>query len=308
MFGVVLNGNSQDISGYSIENDSIIFVFDARDYQTYTVSRLWKTYDNDDIDIESVSVAGEFNDWAKDKWKLTKTGQYTYRLAKHLDDFIDRFSWDFKFVVNDKYWAEPNQNVRNIAKSKPNGRYYIDANNLRLFTSTSKEEGNICFTLDGFEDAEKIVLSGTFNYWNEQAFVMTKTESGWEISIHLKPGFYEYKFIVDGEWITDPKNPNVVENEFSEYNSYLDVLTPVTFSLHNYADAEDVYLAGSFNDWHENSLRMEKTDTAWTLTLDLIGGKHHYKFIVDGEWILDPDNALKEYDYDGNINSVLMVR
>ncbi|TMM28695.1 hypothetical protein FDT66_13800 [Polaribacter aestuariivivens] len=35
---------------------------------------------------------------------------------------------------------------------------------------------------------------------------------------------------------------------------------------------------------------------------------YHYKFIVDGSWELDPNNSIKEYDGNGHINSVIMVK
>ena len=37
----------------------------------------------------------------------------------------------------------------------------------------------------------------------------------------LPPGAYEYKFVVDGEWLTDPGNPEVRPNAFGTYNSVL---------------------------------------------------------------------------------------
>ena len=53
---------------------------------------------------------------------------------------------------------------------------------------------------------------------------------------------------------------------------------------------------------------MTKISEGWQYTLLLSGGKHHYKFIVDGVWILDPINPVKEYVGEGNINSVYMVK
>ena len=32
------------------------------------------------------------------------------------------------------------------------------------------------------------------------------------------------------------------------------------------------------------------------------------KFIVDGEWLVDPNNTVKEYDGEGHVNSVVMVK
>ena len=73
-------------------------------------------------------------------------------------------------------------------------------------------------------------------------------------------------------------------------------------------DAQKVILTGTFNNWSEDEYRMTKVESGWKLTIKLSGGKHHYKFIVDDEWIIDPDNAVKEYDYDGHVNSVRMVK
>ncbi len=54
----------------------------------------------------------------------------------------------------------------------------------------------------------------------------------------------------------------------------------------------EVILTGSFNNWDEQQLKMKKTDSGWSKTLILPGGKHHYKFIVDGEWKVDPENTV----------------
>jgi hypothetical protein len=53
---------------------------------------------------------------------------------------------------------------------------------------------------------------------------------------------------------------------------------------------------------------MNKTKNGWEYKLKLFGGKYHYKFIVDDNWIVDPENPVKEYDYNGNINSVYIVK
>ena len=308
VLSLVQSVKGQETTGYTIKNDSIIFTFDVRDYSRYTVEDHRKYVDDEEVDIASVAVAGEFNNWSRGDWKMTKKSKYVYQLAKSLDDFTDRFSWEFKYVVNEKYWAEPYVVEENNLLTKIKDYFYVDSRNLRLFTSMPTADGNTLFKLKGYEDANEVVLSGSFNYWHESLYKMQKTEDGWTLRLDLRPGQYEYKFIIDGHWIEDPDNPNKVENEYMEYNSYIDVLAPVTFTLENYADAENVYLAGSFNDWEEQNLAMQKTDSGWTLTLDLIGGKHQYKFVVDGEWIIDPKNSLKEYDAEGNINSVLMLR
>ena len=49
-------------------------------------------------------------------------------------------------------------------------------------------------------DAVEVLLSGTFTNWNKLPIV--RTESGfWEAGIEVPPGKYEYRFIVDGQWM-----------------------------------------------------------------------------------------------------------
>jgi chromosome partitioning protein len=52
--------------------------------------------------------------------------------------------------------------------------------------------------------AEKVYVAGEFNNWQPQP--MKKHGSAWETTFKLNPGDYEYKFVVDGEWVTDPHN------------------------------------------------------------------------------------------------------
>lgn len=54
-------------------------------------------------------------------------------------------------------------------------------------------------------DARAVFLAGTFNDWDPQATPMVKGTGGnWSVAVELKPGHYEYKFVVDGEWCCAP--------------------------------------------------------------------------------------------------------
>ena len=296
------------VLGYRIEGDSIVFTFNANDYKKFTDESTGKKLDFDDFDIESVVVSGEFNLWSRDKWVMHKVSENIYELKKKLTDFSDQFSWEFKFVINDKIWAEPYKKANNLIPAVDDYGNRLHVYNLKVFTARAREDGNIVFKLKGFLDAKEVILTGSFNRWDEELFKMHKTEDGWVIALEIKPGEYEYKFIVDGQWIEDPSNPSKRKNEYDGYNSVINVQVPIVFKLNGYQDAEKVILAGSFNDWNENDLKMTKTDDGWEVTVLLSGGKYHYKFIVDSDWILDPDNSVKEFDEDGNINSVRMVK
>jgi hypothetical protein len=54
--------------------------------------------------------------------------------------------------------------------------------------------------------------------------------------------------------------------------------------------AASVYLAGDFNNWNPTIEKMNKTGGKFEVRLFLLPGKYRYKFVVDGNWIADPDN------------------
>lgn len=72
---------------------------------------------------------------------------------------------------------------------------------------------------------------------------------------------------------------------------------------------QEVFLAGTFNDWCPDSLPMEeKKKGVYSVKLELETGLYEYKFIVNDVWTPDPDpsrdwtqNAL------GTLNSLLRV-
>ncbi len=57
-------------------------------------------------------------------------------------------------------------------------------------------------------EAQEVYLAGNFNEWNASEFAMRKFKGGRYVKkMKLKPGRYEYLFVIDGEWCPDPTNP-----------------------------------------------------------------------------------------------------
>lgn len=67
----------------------------------------------------------------------------------------------------------------------------------------------------------------------------------------------------------------------------------------------DVQLAGSFNNWNPEKHPMKYESGVYRKTVMLPGGRHEYKFVIDGFWCVDPE--CKEWCPDGHgaLNSVL---
>jgi hypothetical protein len=80
------------------------------------------------------------------------------------------------------------------------------------------------------------------------------------------------------------------------------------FRLKGYAEATIVILSGSFNNWNQSQFIFGREGDEWICRIDLEPGGHTYKFIVDGNWLLDPANADTEEDAAGNVNSVLQKK
>lgn len=72
--------------------------------------------------------------------------------------------------------------------------------------------------------AKKVSLVGSFNNWNTKGTSAKKDAQGnWLIKVNLKPGRYEYKFLVDGNWINDPSNRAMTTNSFGTQNNILEI-------------------------------------------------------------------------------------
>lgn len=84
-------------------------------------------------------------------------------------------------------------------------------------------KGNTTFRLKGHDDASVVVLSGTFNEWNQSQILFGREGDEWVCRIDLDPGVYRYKFIVDGDWLLDPSNPDTAEDEAGNVNNVLEV-------------------------------------------------------------------------------------
>jgi hypothetical protein len=54
--------------------------------------------------------------------------------------------------------------------------------------------------------------------------------------------------------------------------------------------AREVFLVGDFNNWNPTVERMPRSGDVFEISLYLVEGSYRYKFVVDGRWLVDPDN------------------
>ena len=52
--------------------------------------------------------------------------------------------------------------------------------------------------------------------------------------------------------------------------------------------AQDVFIAGDFNEWREGELPMARSDDGyWTAQMRLPAGEFKFRYCADGEWFTD---------------------
>ena len=129
-------------------------------------------------------------------------------------------------------------------------------------------------------DAESVWVTGTFTGWagtpEEGAIELTNNGSGSWSTVHTigMSGQHQYKFIVDGDrWVTDPENPNTVDDGQGGENSVLHVCKggsmtheacqEVTFEWRGNADS--VWVTGTFTGWADSpkkgALTLQETES-----------------------------------------------
>lgn len=72
--------------------------------------------------------------------------------------------------------------------------------------------------------AKQVSLCGDFNGWATETTPMERAQDGsWETTVALAPGRYQYKFVVDGQWMPDPRARENVPNQHGTLNSVVEV-------------------------------------------------------------------------------------
>ena len=82
----------------------------------------------------------------------------------------------------------------------------------------------VVFSLEAPPDVT-VQIAGDFNNWVPESLhrAYIHGKSVWHKAIPLKPGAYAYKYVIDGNWITDPANSETVDDHRGGKNSFIQV-------------------------------------------------------------------------------------
>ncbi|MFM9984016.1 MAG: glycogen-binding domain-containing protein [Flavobacteriales bacterium] len=287
---------------FRVENEEMILRLD-RSWNKRTTDSILVLFDMAKLSVDSAWRFGSAGQLALDGWLVRKKGKNQLEVYKStqggrgfdligLPLSLDGGGKDSVMI------GEPNTNSFD--------NLHFGFNDFKNTSVYALNDSLTVFRLDGFKKAKQVYLSGSFNNWSTQGFVMKRDEIGWVLPIPLAAGKHEYKFIVDGRWMGDPFNNQKTPDNAGDYNSVF-FKTNYTFRLKGYPEARRVVVAGSFNNWSEGEPEMQRIGDSWVLDVFLPDGTFPYKFIVDNNWITDPANPDARPDGYGNINSFISL-
>lgn len=312
-----------------------------------------------------VYLAGTFNNWSPTAWEMKLVdGVWTYEVE------LKPGTYQYKFVIDGKTWKEDPEAPAYVDDgfggkngiftltddgkiTAPEGTAPAQAQQGgKKYVLNEKRENTIFVDADGYviiryynKDAKQPYIAGSFNNWKADDTPLYFIEDGWwEAVLELQPGVYEYKFVVDGNWIPDPNAFAYTDDGFGGLNAVIEVarengklvvrapatavkeekqeeakeqresavttskVTPglsivdgkVMFAVKK-ENAQEAYLAGSFNGWNPRAQKMQLVDGYWVATLALQPGVHKYKyvFVIGGNDVWEEDPLAPAYEPDG---------
>lgn len=126
---IARNVTTNDQTGYSLENNDVLFHFDQSHYSVATNGTTGEYRAINGLGpIESVSVAGSFDDWNPGADLMKKEKGHEYALAIPQDRFENLpLKVPFKFVINKIWWVEPPLEASNrIPTGRNNGGFNLE--------------------------------------------------------------------------------------------------------------------------------------------------------------------------------------
>jgi hypothetical protein len=270
----ILLQNTPNAQFLSTDNGITFGVNKFRNKKTFAIEDSVVTFFlRNNKDARRVMLAGSFNNWSPDVLAMNRTDSGWIAYVK-----LGPGKHWYKFVVDGNWMVDnDNQLKENDGQGNINSVFY---------------KTNTVFTLNGFANAKKVFLAGSFNNWKPGELLMNKTSSGWQLPLYLAEGTHTYKFVVDGKWMKDENNNEKLPDGHGDFNSVIRFGRTYLFKLNGFENVKQVVVAGSFNNWKEDELYMNKTSGGWEWPYTLGAGNYEYKFIVDDKWITDPGNAM----------------
>lgn len=94
----------------------------------------------------------------------------------------------------------------------------------RLYGVRATSQG-LLFVQPWKPETQRVQIAGDFNGWEPARTPMTRDDAlgVWQAVVHVPPGRYRYRLVVNGQWVADPFNHYVETNPFGELNNVVEI-------------------------------------------------------------------------------------
>ncbi len=141
-----------------------------------------------------------------------------------------------------------------------------------------------------------------FNISNDSLWIRASNEAKGYNPILLKIGDSQFTLMTRTEGVNYRTFQYIFDN-IDEYGTHM--------------DTNKIYVMGNFNNWNRTSHPLQFDGLSWSLTLPFPPGNYEYKFVVNGEELLDPQNKFYKpnglgghnsiFSYNGTVNKALCI-
>lgn len=170
----------------------------------------------------NVYLSGSFVNWER---MLKMKRSYFDVWYYFYTEGINKGDYSYKYNVDNFWILDPNnKDITRDVYDHPLSLLHIPTKMIFFQKSPIIEDGyKVVFWLNDIS-ARSIYIYGDFNKWDPYQLPLEKEGNTWTISLTLRPGIYGYRFIIDYEKeILDPNNPKILENNFGEKCSIVEI-------------------------------------------------------------------------------------
>jgi cyclomaltodextrinase len=173
-----------------------------------------------------------------------------------------------------------------------------------LLKNVKKEKVTVVFD-PGEKGYKTVKVRGSLNFWNANLSGMVMKDGMWQEQFELAPGEYQYLLVADGREMTDPSNPDSIDNNIGGFNSLLRAgkymqndlpfLRTVKYGKKGIRLESNKPLSGVFAFWQNIPLETEIRDQSVFVKMPLQSNQESRSFI-----------RVYAYNNDGFSNDVLI--